>query len=378
MGTPATTSWTRRLLPTAQRVSGAELAKRTTRPAFGEVLTEHMVSTRWSADRGWHDAEVLPYAPLTMDPAMVGLHYGQVVFEGLKAYRQPDGSVAAFRATDHARRFQRSAARLAMPEPPAELFLDALAELVAADRRWVPSTESQSLYLRPILYATDPCLALRPATEYRLLVMAMVTEAFFGDGAPLVSVWASTRYARAANGGTGEAKCAGNYAAGFAAQTEATAHGCQQVVWLDAAEHRWVEEMGGMNIFFCYGDHVVTPPLSGTLLPGVTRASILTLAPELGMTVEERPMSLADVRADCASGAITEAFACGTAAVITSIGRLATESGDTTIGDSAPGPVSNRLRATLVGIQRGRVTDRHQWLNPLLPRPAQATTTPSE
>jgi branched-chain amino acid aminotransferase len=362
--TQTTIPWTRTLLPASHRITDAELAARTTRPVFGEVLTEHMVSVRWSATRGWHDAEVLPYAPLTMDPAMVGLHYGQIVFEGLKAYRQPDGSVAAFRAVDHARRFQRSAARLAMPEPPVELFLEALAELAAADRRWAPSVESQSLYLRPILYATEPCLALRPATEYRFLALAMVTEAFFGEGTPPVPVWAGTRWVRAVAGGTGEAKCAGNYAAGLLAQVEAVSHGCRQVVWLDAAEHRWVEEMGGMNIFFVYGDRLVTPPLSGAVLPGVTRASVLALAPELGMSVEERPVSLAQWRADRRSGAMTEAFACGTAALVTSIGRVVTESGDIDFGE-ATGPVANRLGAALADIQRGRVADRHGWRHQL-------------
>lgn len=354
-----------------RRISDAELAARVVRPAFGEVLTEHMVSVRWSATKGWHQPEVLPYAPLSMDPAMVGLHYGQVVFEGLKAYSQPDGSVAAFRAVDHAHRFRRSAARLAMPEPPVELFLDALAELVAADRRWVPEDDTKSLYLRPILYATDASLALRPGTEYRLLVLAMVTETFFGEGAPPVSVWASTRYARAARGGTGEAKCAGNYAGGFVAQVEAAEHGCQQVVWLDAAESTWVEEMGGMNIFFGYGDHLVTPPLSGTLLPGVTRSSVLTLSTELGLTVEERMLSLARWRADCASHAMTETFACGTAAVITPVGHVAAESGEFPIGDGRPGPVAARLRAALVDIQRGRVPDRLGWRHQLAgPAPA--------
>jgi len=296
-----------------------------------------------------------------LDPAMVGLHYGQIVFEGLKAYSQPDGSVAAFRAADHARRFQRSAERLCMPQPPEELFLEALVELVAADRRWVPEVESQSLYLRPILYAVDASLALRPASEYRMLVLAMVTEGFFGDNTPPVSVWAGTRYARAADGGTGEAKCAGNYAGGFVAQVEAAEHGCQQVVWLDAAEHRWVEEMGGMNIFFGYGDRLVTPPLSGTLLPGVTRASVLTLARQLGLKIEERPLTLADWEADCRNGAMTEAFACGTAAVITPIGRVVTPTGEFKVGDGDPGSATQRLRAALVDIQRGRADDPRNW-----------------
>ncbi|CCH32058.1 branched-chain amino acid aminotransferase [Actinosynnema sp. NPDC047251] len=351
-------AWSRTVLADERRLSAAELARRVAAPGFGEVTTEHVVSCRWSAEREWHDAEVLPYQPVPMDPAMAGLHYGQVVFEGLKAYRQPDGAVAAFRAVEHAERFRRSAARLAMPEPPVELFLESLAELVAADRRWVPADDSQSLYLRPVLYGTDASLALRPAAGYRLLVLALVVENFFGTDAPPVSVWAGSRYARASVGGTGEAKCAGNYAGAFAAQVEAAEHGCRQVVWLDAAEHRWVEEMGAMNIFFCYGDRLVTPPLSGTLLPGITRASVLALAADLGLTVEERRVSLADWRADATSGAMTEAFACGTAAVVTPIGRVVERDGGFAVGT---GPVAGRLLAALTDVQRGRVEDVRGW-----------------
>lgn len=355
--------WTR--LAADRRLPAEEIARRCAKPAFGEVLTEHMVSLRWTAERGWHDGAVLPYAPLTMDPAMVGLHYGQVVFEGLKAYRQPDGSVAAFRPVDHARRFRRSAARLAMPELPEELFLDSLAALVDIDRAWVPTAETHSLYLRPIMYGTDASLALRPAREYRYLALALVTENFFGADAPPVSVWASTRYTRAAPGGTGEAKCAGNYAGGFLAQLEAAEHGCQQVVWLDAAEHRLVEEMGGMNVFFVRGDTLVTPPLSGTLLPGVTRMSVLTLAAGLGLAVDERPVPLSEVRAGCASGAITEAFACGTAAVVTPIGRVVTEDGAWMVGDGATGQLTARLRTELVDLHLGLASDRHGWRHQL-------------
>jgi branched-chain amino acid aminotransferase len=354
-----TSTWTPHTA--AHRLPAEEIARRCARPAFGEVLTEHMVSLRWSADAGWHDGAVLPREPLAMDPAMAGLHYGQVVFEGLKAYRQPDGSVAAFRPLDHARRFRRSAARLAMPELPEELFLDSLTTLVDVDRAWVPAADTQSLYLRPILYATDANLALRPGLEYRYLVLALVTENFFGADAPPVSVWASSRYSRAARGGTGEAKCAGNYAGGFLAQKEAAEHGCQQVVWLDAAEHRLVEEMGGMNIFFVRDGVLVTPPLSGTLLPGVTRLSVLTLAAALGLAVRERPVPLAEVLAGCADGSVTEVFACGTAAVVTPVGRLVTEDGEWVVGDGAAGPVTGRLRADLVDLHLGRAPDPHGW-----------------
>lgn len=361
--------WADHRLSPAERLPDAVLRERCTRPAFGTVLTEHMVSLKWSADEGWHDGELLPYAPLPMDPAMVGLHYGQVVFEGLKAFRQMDGSVAAFRAYDHARRFQRSARRLAMPELPEQLFVSAIDELVRADLRWVPSGESQSLYLRPLLYATDPSLALQPAREYRFLLLAFVTESFFGAHGSPVSVWATSRYTRAAPGGTGEAKCAGNYAPGFLAQQEAAEHGCQQVIWLDAGQRRWVEEMGGMNVFWVRerdgGTTLTTPQLTGTLLPGITRDSLLTLAGEHGMRTEQRQLSLEQWCSEARSGVITESFACGTAAVVTPIGKIVTQEGEWPVGTGTTGEVCRELRSALVGIQRGAAVDRFGWLHPV-------------
>lgn len=358
--------WTRKPLPASALITPAEIAARCAKPAFGQVFTEHLVSVRWSQDRGWHDAELRPWGPLVLDPATVGLHYGQVVFEGLKAFRQQDGAIAVFRPADHARRMARSARRFAMPEPPEELFVQAIRELLAEDGRWVPADPAQSLYLRPLLYATDVSLALRPSRAYEFLLMAFVTEAFFGPDAPSVAVWICEQYTRAAPGGTGEAKCAGNYAPGYLAQAEAAAHGCQQVVWLDAAEHRWIEEMGGMNLFFVYGSgqdtQLVTPPLTGTLLPGVTRDSLLILAAELGIPVQERRLSVDQWRADAESGRMTEAFACGTAAVVTPIARAESREGGWTIGDGS-GPVAARLHAMLADVQRGRIADRHGWLD---------------
>jgi branched-chain amino acid aminotransferase len=354
-------------LPASALATRDEIAQRCAKPVFGQVFTEHMVSVSWSEEFGWHDAQLRPWGPLTLDPATVGLHYGQVIFEGLKAFRQQDGTVAAFRPADHARRMARSARRFAMPEPPEELFVRAIRELLGADGRWVPESPSQSLYLRPLLYAADVSLALRPARTYEFLLMAFVTEAFFGPDAPSVAVWICEQYTRAAPGGTGEAKCAGNYAPGYLAQAEAAAHGCQQVVWLDAAEHRWVEEMGGMNLFFVYGEGadtvLVTPPLTGTLLPGVTRDSLQVLAAELGLTVEERRLTVDQWRADAESGAMTEAFACGTAAVVTPVSRVESKDGGWTIGGGRVGPTTERLHGLLADLQRGRVPDRHGWLD---------------
>ncbi|MFF1903592.1 branched-chain amino acid aminotransferase [Kitasatospora sp. NPDC058218] len=367
--TPGPPRWNRTPLPETARATATEIAERCAEPAFGQVFTEHMVSLRWSEEFGWHDAQVRPWGPLVLDPATVGLHYGQVIFEGLKAFRQADGTVAAFRPADHARRMAGSARRFLMPELPEDLFVRAVRELLAVDEHWVPSHPTQSLYLRPLMFATDVSLALRPSRSYEFLVVALVTEAFFGPDAPSVSVWVCERYTRAAPGGTGEAKCAGNYAPGYLAQAEAAEHDCQQVVWLDAAEHRWVEEMGGMNLFFVYGSGpeavLVTPPLTGTLLPGVTRDSLLTLARDTGLAVEERRISVEQWRADAESGAMTETFACGTAAVVTPVARAESAGGAWTIGGGRAGPVAARLHARLADVQRGRVPDRYGWLDRL-------------
>ena len=248
--------------------------------------------TTWSRSagpptQGWHDAQLTAYEPLQLDPSAMVLHYGQAIFEGIKAYRQPDGGVAIFRPEENARRFNRSAARLAMPELPEELFLEAVDALVDIDRAWVPTAEGQSLYLRPFMIATEAQVGMRPAHEYLFLLIAFPVTPFFSGEVKPVTVWLSDEYVRAAVGGTGEAKCAGNYAGSLLAQRQAAEKGCDQVVWLDAVERRWVEEMGGMNLFFVFDDgdgaRLLTPALTGTLLPGVVRDSLIALAPELGL-----------------------------------------------------------------------------------------------
>jgi branched-chain amino acid aminotransferase len=338
-------------------------------PGFGTHFTDHMVRIDYR-DGAWQDGAVVPYGPISLDPATAALHYGQEIFEGLKAYAQPDGSVATFRPDMNAKRFQRSARRLAMAELPEDLFVESLRALAAIDRAWVPADPAESLYFRPFMIATEVGLGVNsPSSTYTYLLIASPAGAYFKGGVKPVKVWLSTEYTRAAPGGTGEAKCAGNYAAAFVAQAHATAMGCDQVVWLDAAEHRWVEEMGGMNLYFVYGSgasaRIVTPALTGTLLPGVTRDSLFTLAGELGYSAEEGKISTDEWRDGVASGAITEVFACGTAAVITPVGAVDSSAGGWTIGDGTPGPVSMRLREHLLGVQTGRTPDTHGWMHRL-------------
>jgi len=338
-------------------------------PGFGKYFTDHMVRILWTEERGWHDAQVVPYAPITIDPATNFVHYGQAIFEGMKAYLLSDGSISTFRPQRNAARFRASARRLAMPELPDELFLGSLEALISVDGEWVSGLPDRSLYLRPFMFSTEVGLGVRPANSYTYILIASPAGPYFPQGVKPVSVWLSDDYVRAAPGGTGEAKCAGNYAASLVAQAEATERGCDQVVWLDAAEHFWIEEMGGMNLFFVFGSgddvRLVTPELSGALLPGVTRDSLLTLGAELGYTVEERKISIDEWQAGCASGELTEVFACGTAAVITPVGHVKSHAKDWDIGAGEPGPVTMKLRQLLTGIYHGEVADERDWMYPL-------------
>ena len=352
-----------RPLPAAQR------ARILADPGFGRHFTDHMITLRWDAERGWHDGRLAPYGPISLAPATSVFHYGQEIFEGLKAYRQQSGPIVAFRPRQNAARLNQSAVRMAMPQLPEAAFVRALDLLVTQDRDWVPVTEGHSLYLRPFMIATYAGLGVSaPSPCYLFAVIASPAGPYFEAGP--VSVWLAEDYTRAAAGGTGAAKTGGNYAAGFAAQAEALRNGCDQVVWLDAAEHRWVEEMGGMNLFFVYGSRrrarIMTPALTGTLLPGITRDTLLTLAPELGIPAEEGRISVDDWRAGCESGEITEVFACGTAAVISPVGPVKGTGGRWTVGDGAPGPVSTRLKEHLLGIQFGSLPDPHGWIHKIL------------
>ena len=335
-------------------------------PGFGKLFTDHMVTIRYSEDKGWHDARVQARAPIPMDPASSVLHYAQEIFEGMKAYRLADGTTALFRPEQNARRFNASARRMAMPELPEEVFLKSVESLVEIDRDWLPSVEGGSLYLRPFMFASEVFLGVRPAKEYLYMVIASPVGAYFKAGASAITIWVSEHYSRAAPGGTGAAKCGGNYAASLVAQAEAIEQDCDQVVFLDAAEHRWVEELGGMNLFFVMDDgRLITPPLTGTILPGITRESIIALAREEGLEVSEEPYSIEQWRDDAASGKLRETFACGTAAVVTAVGTVRSSNGDFTIGGGGPGQLTEKLRMRLVDIQRGLAEDEHGWVKRL-------------
>ena len=350
-------------MPHPAPVPGASREQAIADPGFGKVFTDHMVSIDWSEDKGWHNAVLGPRQPIALDPAAAVLHYAQEIFEGMKAYRLEDGSMALFRPDQNAKRFNASARRMAMPELPEEAFIEAVRQVVLADADWFPRVEGGSLYIRPFMFASEAFLGVRPAKRYKFLVILSPAGNYFKSGAPAVSIWVSSDYTRAAPGGTGAAKCGGNYAASLVPQAEAIAEGHDQVVFLDAAEHKWIEELGGMNLFFVFDDGtMVTPPLGGTILPGITRESLLTLAREEGLAVREERYSLDQWREDANSGRLVETFACGTAAVVTPVGRVAGKDVDFTIGSGGPGQMTSKLRERLVGIQRGTVKDTRGWV----------------
>ncbi len=348
--------------------SAEERAKILSSPlGFGKVFTDHMVTVIYREGAGWLPGALSPYIPLQIDPASAVLHYGQSVFEGFKAFRQIDGSIATFRPEANAERLQNSARRLAMPEVPTSLFMQAADMLIRQDRDWVPAAQGASLYVRPLLIANDRCLGVGPSHDYLFLLIASPSDNYFRGGVKPVTVWVCENYVRAAPGGTGHAKFGGNYAASLLAQVEAADRGCAQVVWLDALHRTHVEEMGGMNIFFVYQDQgrttLVTPALTGTLLPGITRDSLLQLGPTLGYEVQERTVTLDEWISESRAGRFTEAFACGTAAVVTPIGMARSERGEWQMSDGQGGPVARQLRERLLAIQYGEAADTMNWMH---------------
>ena len=358
------------LTPSAHARAEAERDAILADPGFGKHFTDHMVTIDWTVDEGWHDARVTPYGPLQIDPASSVLHYAQEIFEGLKAYRHEDGSIWTFRPEKNAERLQRSARRLALPELSAEDFIAAVKQIVAVDGDWVPSGGETSLYIRPFMIANEVFLGVRAANRVSFMVIASPAGAYFADGVAPVKIWLSTEYSRAGRGGTGAAKCGGNYAASLLPQMEAYEHGCAQVLFLDGETGSHIDELGGMNVMFVHGDGsgggtLVTPRLTGTILEGVTRDSILQLARDRGMTVEERDVTIDEWRDGVASGEITEVFACGTAAVITPISVLKGHNVEIGDPDAPAGEVTLALRKELTDIQYGRLPDRHGWLTRL-------------
>lgn len=334
-------------------------------PGFGQHFTDHMVDICWSEWGGWHRPRVQPYGPISLDPSAAVLHYGQEIFEGLKAYRHADGSIWSFRPDANARRLQRSAQRMALPELPVDYFLESLKQLIAVDGDWVPSAPETSLYLRPFMFAKEAFLGVRPAKKVNYYVIASPAGAYFTSGPAPVSIWLSEHYSRAGRGGTGAAKTGGNYAASLVAQAEAAEHGCQQVLFLDSVEQKYLEELGGMNVVLVYKDGTLVTPQSDSILEGITRDSILQLAEDRGHRVERRAVELEEWKAGYASGDIVEAFACGTAAVVTPIGMLKGNGFEIGSADATPGALTMELRQALTDIQYGRADDPHGWMHRL-------------
>lgn len=334
--------------------------------SFGKKFTDHMARVTWTVDQGWHDRRVEAYGPLTLSPAAAVLHYGQEVFEGLKAYRWEDGSVWTFRPEANAERLQRSAWRLALPELPVADFLGSIEALVQQDRLWTPDTEESSLYLRPFMYAHEAFLGVRPAHVVEYLVIASPVGPYFPGGVKPVSIWIEKDFHRSGPGGTGAAKCGGNYAASLMPQMAAYAKGYEQVLYLDAKTGTLLEELGGMNVFLVRKDGTVeTPVINGNILEGITRSSVLTLFGEDDVKVVERNITMAEVREGVESGDIAEVFACGTAAVVTPIGKFGSDDFELNVGDGQPGPVTLNIRQRLTDIQYGRAEDTHGWMRKL-------------
>ena len=350
---------------TEHPVDDARLAEILANPGFGTHFTDHMFTVEWTPADGWHGARITPYGPLTLDPATAVLHYAQEIFEGMKAYRHEDGSIWAFRPEENAARMVRSTHRLALPPLEVEDFVQAVEALVEVDQRWVPDPAGEkSLYVRPFMFASESFLGVRPAQHVTFMVIASPAGSYFKGGIKPVSLWLSEDYTRAGRGGMGAAKTGGNYASSLLPQQEATEQGCDQVVFLDGEEMKYVEELGGMNMYFVFKDGRIVTPALGTILEGITRGSIIELAGKMGHQVEERRFSIDEWREGVTSGEISEIFACGTAAVVTPVGELKWE------GGSAPAPASTdltfRIRQALVDVQFGRAEDTFGWMHKIV------------
>lgn len=348
--------------PSVRRTPADQIAEALIDPGFGRYFVDHMAMAVWTPAAGWHDHALVATGPISMHPGLAALHYGQEIFEGMKAFRHSDDSVWLFRPEMNAARFARSAERMAMPALPIADFLDSVSQLVGLNLDWVPhAAGEQSLYLRPVIFGSETLIGVRAAREYTYICLGMPVMPFYAD--PL-RLWVSPQFSRSMAGGTGEAKCGGNYAASMAGEAEARAQGCSQVLWVDSATRSFVEEGGTMNFLVVTADgELVTPALNGQILPGITRDSLLRLAAAHGLAPVERPLALAELVDGIGSGRITEALACGTAAVVSPVVGLKAPDFDLTIGDGTPGPKTLSLRAHLTGIQSGTEPDIHGWLH---------------
>ena len=329
---------------------------------FGRTFTDHMAIVDYDAERGWVDPRVVPYAPLALDPAAAVFHYAQEMFDGLKAFRGVDGQVRFFRIDRHCQRLHDGAARLCIPPVDVELSRAAIAALVSADRDWVPSSPGTSLYIRPTVIASEPFLGVRPAKRYIFFVIASPVGTYHGEAFAPAKILVEDKYVRAAVGGLGAVKSGANYVASLLAAEEAKARGYAQVLWTDAANHRYFEEVGTMNLVVRIGDEFVTPPLGGTILAGVTRDSIITLLRDWGLPVSERPIAIDEILAAHRNGALREVFGCGTAAVITPVGELGWRGEKLVINGGQAGEMARRLYDAITDIQYGRAPDKHGWM----------------
>lgn len=329
---------------------------------FGQYFTDHMFVMDYSKDKGWHDARIEPYGPFSMDPSIMVLHYGQAIFEGMKAYRTADGKVKIFRPKSYLPRMNRSAERLCIPKIDTDFVESALKKLISIDKEWVPSSEGTSLYIRPFIIATDPFLGVRPSYTYRFFIILSPVGAYYPEGFKPVKIWVETKYVRAVAGGVGEAKTAANYAASIRAQEEAKANGYTQVLWLDGVEKKYIEEVGTMNICFKIDNKIVTPALNGSILGGMTRDSVIRLAKEWGMEVEERQISIQEVFEAHANGTLQEVFGTGTAAVISPVSSLNWGGKVITVNNGETGETALKLYDAITGIQYGKVADTFQWM----------------
>jgi branched-chain amino acid aminotransferase len=328
---------------------------------FGKFFTDHMFQMEWTRDQGWHNGSIAQYASFSMDPASTVLHYGQAIFEGLKAYRGDDDQLYLFRPTDNFDRMNRAAVRMSMPRFPVDQVLKALKALVYLDREWIPAADGASLYLRPTMIGIDPFLGLKPADHYLFYIIMCPVGAYYAEGFSPTRIYVCTDYVRAVKGGVGDVKTAGNYAASMLASEKAREHGCTQVLWLDACERTYVEEVGTSNIFFQIDDTLITPPLSGSILGGITRNSVIKLAQSWNIAVEERPISISEVIEASQNGTLRESFATGTAAVISPVGELVYNDAPYPLNGGETGPLSIRLFKELQAIQYGRAADPFGW-----------------
>ena len=334
---------------------------------FGTLFTDHMFVMDYTPERGWHDARIEPYGPFSIDPACCVLHYSQTIFEGLKCYRRADGGLQFFRARDNLVRMNLSAQRICMPEVDVDFVMDAMCALLRIDADWVPSAPGTTLYVRPTMIATDSMLGVHASHGYRFFIILSPVGAYYPTGLAPVGIWVESAYVRAVPGGVGFTKTGGNYAASILAGARAAEAGFAQVLWLDGRENRYIEEVGSMNMFFLFKDGLVTPPLNGSILAGITRDSILTLARALGYPVHERRLTIDEVFDAAEDGSLLEAFGTGTAAVVSPVGTLRWNDREVTLGNGTIGPLTQKLYDTLTGIQYGTLADTRGWIIPVQP-----------